>query len=367
MVDVAEAVGLAAADVRMTRVTRLLIATCIAIVSGLGFWYASTPAPVSIPAAAEHGYASALHAARAGGPGAARLLYQQLDRADLTPSGRAALFAVLPDYPSPRALAFARAGLQASSPMVRLAAAQAVVSLLPVAEQPQVLGPLLDDADEGVRQAAAIKLLTFGVQQLGAYGDRLDQVLEGFARDLESQTADPTAQLQLATLRLQQGKPALAQACARAILALQPDNLQARVILAKALDRLGSPDEARETLAEPLREQPDNAFLQHELGLWLLSHDQPAYALLALTKAVERAPQNATYRLDLALSLHRLDQPEAAQAQLDQLVRRHPANRKARVLLIDYWKQAGQLQNVQVLLAELEQQNPDDPALDQGL
>jgi len=351
----------------MTRVTRLLIATCIAIVSGLGFWYASTPAPVSIPAAAEHGYASALHAARAGGPGAARLLYQQLDRADLTPSGRAALFAVLPDYPSPRALAFARAGLQASSPMVRLAAAQAVVSLLPVAEQPQVLGPLLDDADEGVRQAAAIKLLTFGVQQLGAYGDRLDQVLEGFARDLESQAADPTAQLQLATLRLQQGKPALAQACARAILALQPDNLQARVILAKALDRLGSPDEARETLAEPLREQPDNAFLQHELGLWLLSHDQPAYALLALTKAVERAPQNATYRLDLALSLHRLDQPEAAQAQLDQLVRRHPANRKARVLLIDYWKQAGQLQNVQVLLAELEQQNPDDPALDQGL
>ncbi|MBF7141088.1 MULTISPECIES: tetratricopeptide repeat protein [Pseudomonas] len=351
----------------MTRVTRFLIAACSAMVIGLGFWHASTPAPVSLPAATEHGYASALHAARAGAPGAARLLYQQLDRADLTPSGQAALFAVLPDYPSPRALRFARAGLQASSPVVRRAAVQAVAGLLPVAEQAQVLGPLLDDADEGVRQAAAMKLLSLGIPQSGAYGDRLDLVLEGYARDLENQASDPAAQLQLATLRLQQGKPALAQSCAHAVLALQPDNLQARVILAKALDRLGSPDEARETLAEPLREQPDNAFLQHELGLWLLSHDQPAYALLALAKSVERAPQNATYRLDLALSLHRLDQPEAAQAQLDQLVRRHPANRKARVLLIEYWKQAGQLQNVQVLLAELEQQNPDDPLLDQGL
>lgn len=351
----------------MTRVTRFLIATCSAMVIGLGFWHASTPAPVSRPAAAEHGYASALHAAHAGNPGAARLLYQQLDRADLTPSGQAALFTVLPDYPSTRALAFAQAGLQASSPVVRRAAVQAVVSLLPVAEQGQVLAPLLDDTDEGVRQAVAMKLLPLGIPQSGAYGGRLDPVLEGYARDLESQASNPAAQLQLATLRLQQGKPALAQGCAQAVLALQPDNLQARVILAKALDRLGSPDEAREALAEPLRQQPDNAFLQHELGLWLLSHDQPAYALLALTKAVERAPQNAIYRLDLALSLHRLDQPEAAQAQLDQLVRRHPANRKARVLLIEYWKQAGQLQNVQVLLAELEQQNPDDPALDQGL
>jgi hypothetical protein len=44
-----------------------------------------------------------------------------------------------------------------------------------------------------------------------------------------------------------------------------------------------------------------------------------------------------------------------------------PANRRARVLLIQYWKESGQLQNVQVLLAELEQQNPDDPALQQGL
>jgi hypothetical protein len=36
------------------------------------------------------------------------------------------------------------------------------------------------------------------------------------------------------------------------------------------------------------------------------------------------------------------------------------------VLLINYWKESGQLQNVQILSAQLEQMNPD-PALQQGL
>ncbi|HYQ51523.1 MAG TPA: tetratricopeptide repeat protein, partial [Pseudomonas sp.] len=62
-----------------------------------------------------------------------------------------------------------------------------------------------------------------------------------------------------------------------------------------------------------------------------------------------------------------LEQADAAQKQLETLLSRQPANRAARVLLIEYWKETGQLQNVQVLLAELERQNPDDPYLQQGL
>ena len=46
---------------------------------------------------------------------------------------------------------------------------------------------------------------------------------------------------------------------------------------------------------------------------------------------------------------------QAAQKQLEEIVQRQPANRKARVLLINYWKETGQLQNVQILLAQLEQ------------
>ncbi len=82
---------------------------------------------------------------------------------------------------------------------------------------------------------------------------------------------------------------------------------------------------------------------------------------------MELEPNNAAYRYDLATTLHSEQELEAAQKQLEEIVQRQPYNRKARVLLISYWKESGQLQNVQVLLAQLEQQNPDDPALQQGL
>jgi len=89
--------------------------------------------------------------------------------------------------------------------------------------------------------------------------------------------------------------------------------------------------------------------------------------LLALSRAVELDPDNADYRYTLAVTLHELEQLDAAQKQLETVLSRQPANRRARVLLIQYWKETGQLQNVQVLLAELERQNPDDPVLQQGL
>lgn len=63
-------------------------------------------------------------------------------------------------------------------------------------------------------------------------------------------------------------------------------------------------------------------------------------------------PDNADYRYTLAVTLHELGQLDAAQKQLETVLNRQPANRRARVLLIQYSKESGQLQNVQVLLAE---------------
>lgn len=351
----------------MTRASRLSSIIGLAVLAGAVIWFLTAPPQPQVASLAPHSYTEALRAARGGEPGAARRLYQQLARDDLAPAARATLYGPLPDYPSPRALAFAQQGLTDPAPVVRHAALAALVKLLPKVAQADALGPLLNDPDVTVRTAAAQALLELGAAGTGDYARRLGEVLDTWAGQLASTPDDYGAQLQLARLLLQRGAPAQAETAARRVLALRPDNLPARVLLARALDQRGKPDEARAALAEPLRQHPDDAFLQHELGLWLLGHGEPAYALLALAKAVELAPEGADYRFDLATTLHSLDQPDAAQAQLDQLVRRQPANRKARMLLIDYWQQAGQLQNVQVLLAELEQQNPDDPAVQQGL
>jgi Flp pilus assembly protein TadD len=133
------------------------------------------------------------------------------------------------------------------------------------------------------------------------------------------------------------------------------------------LDRQGQMEQSRQQLAALLEKHPQSSLLQHELGTWLLRHQQNEYALLALAKAVELDADNTQYRYDLAVALHDLAQLEPAQRQLEEILQRQPANRRARTLLIDYWKENGQLQKVQVLLAELEQLNPDDPALQQGL
>ena len=170
------------------------------------------------------------------------------------------------------------------------------------------------------------------------------------------------ARLYIHSALLPEAQNALEQA-----MRLQPDNLQAVVSQIELLDKQGKTDESRQLLARQLAAHPESAYLQHALGMWLLHHGERPYALLGLSKAVELAPDNPDYRYDLATTLHAQDEVEAAQRQLEEIVQRHPANRKARVLLVTYWKETGQLQNVQVLLAQLEQQNPDDPALQQGL
>ncbi|MNF00217.1 Beta-barrel assembly-enhancing protease [compost metagenome] len=74
-------------------------------------------------------------------------------------------------------------------------------------------------------------------------------------------------------------------------------------------------------------------------------------------------PTNDLYDQAYAVALHDSGQLEAASQRLETLLERDPANRQARLTLINYWREAGQIQRVQALLAELEQQNPDDPAL----
>jgi len=354
-------------DCPMSPRYRLLIAaSLLVIVPGvLGYlWHEpSTPAP-SVP---PHSYHQALRQAHQGQPGAARVLYQQLQRADLAPDRRMALLAELPHYPSPQALKLAQDALENDDPGVRRAGIASVRGLLSDSQRSLVLGPLLDDDEQSVRFAAVDALLGLAPDDIGVYFGPLQEVLEHYQQVLEQQPEQPAAQVHLARLYLhERAFEAAAKALDRA-LAQDAENLDALILHVRLLEDQGKHDAARQVLAQALVRHPQAAVLQYELGRWLRRHDQDEYALLAFARAVELGPRNADYRYALATTLHRLDQVEAAQKQLETLVDQQPANRKARVLLIQYWKETGQLQNVQVLLAQLEQQNPDDPLVQQGL
>ncbi len=342
--------------------TLLLVALLL-----IALWYAWRPAAHTVPAAPQQGYGKALSQARHGQPGAARVLYQQLARTDLSAERRAALYAELPNYPSPQALKLATADLQSELVDVRHAAIDAVIGLVPESQRSVLLGPLLEDRDESIRFHAARGLLGLPADELGLYFGHLDKVVNAWIAALQGQTDSAAAQLALARLYLHESAHVQAEQALARYRLLEPDDLEAIAMQVELYEHQGKSDQARRLLAEQLLVHPQSALLQQQLGLWLMAHDEDEYALLALARAVELAPDNNDYRYVLATNLHDLQQVEAAQKQLEEILRRDPANRRARVLLIQYWKETGQLQNVQVLLAELEQQNADDPSLQQGL
>ncbi|MDX9668990.1 MULTISPECIES: tetratricopeptide repeat protein [unclassified Pseudomonas] len=344
----------------------LLISLGLVLLIVVAWFSLRSTAPV-VPEAIKRGYSEALTAARSGQPGAARQLYQQLGRPDLSVKRSVWLLAELPNYPSPQALKLADAHLQNEAPEVRLAAIQSVVGLVPGGQRSLLLGPMLEDEDQTVRFAAINALLGLTPDELGLYFAPLQQAIDGWEQVLTGQPESAATYAQLARLYLHNAELKQAQQALDNTLRLEPGNLQALVMQIDVLDRQGQSDAARQLLAKQLQSQPDSAYLQHALGLWLLHHGQREFALLGLSKAVELEPDNKDYRYDLATTLHTAEELEAAQKQLQEVVQRHPADRKARVLLINYWKESGQLQNVQILLAQLEQMNPDDPVLQQGL
>jgi predicted Zn-dependent protease len=344
----------------------LLISLGLVLLIVVAWFSLRSTAPV-VPEAIKRGYSEALTAARSGQPGAARQLYQQLGRPDLSVKRSVWLLAELPNYPSPQALKLADAHLQNEAPEVRLAAIQSVVGLVPGGQRSLLLGPMLEDEDQTVRFAAINALLGLTPDELGLYFAPLQQAIDGWEQVLTGQPESAAIYAQLARLYLHNAELKQAQQALDNTLRLEPGNLQALVMQIDVLDRQGQSDAARQLLAKQLQSQPDSAYLQHALGLWLLHHGQREFALLGLSKAVELEPDNKDYRYDLATTLHTAEELEAAQKQLQEVVQRHPADRKARVLLINYWKESGQLQNVQILLAQLEQMNPDDPVLQQGL
>ncbi|OLS62608.1 tetratricopeptide repeat protein [Pseudomonas putida] len=347
---------------------RLYLFAGLALLSLLGvgslLLHKDPPAP---DPALQHSYVRALAQAHNGLPGAARVLYQQLGRHDLSAIRRASLYAELPNYPSPVALKLASKDLQHDDPLVRRAALEAIAAMVPANQRSLLLGPLLDDEDDNVRFAAVDALMGLSPDDVGLYFAPLQSVLDQYQLALQTRGDDVRDQVHLANLYLQERDFASATGALEQALKLEPGNLDALATRVRLLDAQGQTDGSRAVLAEALQRHPDSAFLQFELGQWLLRHQQEEYALLAFSRALELEPDNSDYRYTLAVSLHSLDQLQVAQKQLETLLTRQPANRKARVLLIEYWKESGQLQNVQILLAQLEQQNPDDPLVQQGL
>lgn len=308
-------------------------------------------------------YDESLALVRNGRPGASRALFQQLERGDLPAIRRATLLAELPGYPSERALNLAANDLNHAAPQVREAAVRAVNALLPPEQRRDLLGPLLNDPVLAVRAIAARGLLGMGTTGLGNYEKAWNKAIGEYEAIQLNLAERAEANLNLASLYQGNGRADQVEGRLRKAVERDPDFLPARVALVQWLDANYRWEEGQRLLAEALRDHPQSALLHHARGLALLRKGERQDAIAAFREAVRLEPGNAQLGHALATALHDDGKLEEACQRLEQVLENAPANREARLTLIGYWREAGQMQKVQALLAELEQLNPDDPAL----
>ncbi|RFQ33565.1 tetratricopeptide repeat protein [Pseudomonas sp. ATCC 13867] len=331
-------------------------------------WFASElPAKSNAPDNPPPRYDDTLWKARGGKPGASRALHLLLASPDLPAIRRATLIAELPSYPSPRSLELAAQGLKDADPLVRTAAINVLASLANGPQQALVLAPMLaprlSDPIRAVRIAAAWQLAQLPPQARPGLDEALNNGLREYEEVQKSLAERAEANLNLAMLYQRTGRPDQVEPALRAAMAHNPDFLPATVTLVQWLEASGRQAEARQLLDDALRQHPKAGLLHHVNGLALVRQGQRAEALKELREAVRLAPDDDQLRYVLAIALHDSGEVDAACRELETLLQRHPANRGARLALIAYLRETGQMQKVQMLLAELEQQNPDDPSL----
>ncbi|MCO6055822.1 hypothetical protein NG726_03950 [Pseudomonas sp. MOB-449] len=308
-------------------------------------------------------YDESLWLIRNGRPGASRALFQQLESRELPAIRRATLLDELPTYPSERALKAAARDLTHPAPQVRTAAVKAVAALVPPEQRRNLLAPLLIDPVRAVRIAAAYELLGMRGTGLGNYETSWNSAIAEYEAVQLSLQERAEANLNLALLYQANGRADAVESHLRRALQRDPGYLPALVALVQWLDGNFRWEEGRALLEQGLKEHPQSALLQHANGLMLVRKGDLPAALKAFAEAVRLEPENSQFDYVYAVALHDNGELEAAGHRLEELLERDAANREARLALINYWREAGQIQKVQALLAELEQQNPDDPAL----
>ncbi|CAI3806386.1 Dissimilatory sulfite reductase [Pseudomonas sp. MM221] len=270
-------------------------------------------------------YATDMPRLRLGQPGASEALLRQLN-APAQPAIRlATLLAELPAYPSRAGFERARQALNDPDPQVRVAAVQAVDSLLP--GQWALLGPRLGDPIKAVRLAAVGQLLD-------APGDPAWQAawLKGTEEYEQTQLAlaeRAEAHVNLARLYRALGREEAVEPQLQLAMKRDRHFLPAPMMLADWLQTRGRPLEARQALHAAIAAHPKAAQLQYALGLLYVRQGAPQEAYEALRDAVRLAPQDAGYAYALALA--KLERNDKVGAR--ELLEKHRDYAPARALI----------------------------------
>lgn len=254
-------------------------------------------------------YGEALHAGRAGLPGAEEALAALAGDAGQPAIVRATALSLLRSH-APGALPVLQRSLDDPDPLVRLAAVTAAEGLDP-AERPRLIASRLRDPVRATRIAAARVLATAPAEGLSA-AERADfeAALAEYRQSQEVNADRAESRLNLSWLSAREGDLAGAEAELEAALRLDPSSVAARVNLADLRRQQGRDAEGERLLLQAAELAPGDARVRYALGLLLIRTGRRAEAVDQLGRAARLDPREPLYAYAYGLAVNPERRPE---------------------------------------------------------
>jgi len=152
-----------------------------------------------------------------------------------------------------------------------------------------------------------------------------------------------------------------AVARARAILAIDPENITAARLLSAALRGIGKDVEAREILTALVARVPDDPYVQNSLGAQRRAFGDLEGARAAFARACMLAPELPPFWFNYAIVLFMLDEIDASLRAIDQVIALVPGMAPARMIRADMLREQGRTRQVTAEYRAVIERQPDLP------
>jgi tetratricopeptide (TPR) repeat protein len=293
---------------------------------------------------AEPHFGEALHAGRAGDPGAHAALIRLAGDGAEPGIARASALSLLSRSPGPAALPVIERALDDDDPLVRRSALSALEVAGP-ADQLRLASPLLDDPVRLVRTEAARLLAPVPPGLMTApQRQSMEQATAEFIESELTNAERPESHTNLGSFHADRGRPEEAEAEYRVALRLDPAYVPAWVNLVDLYRLLGRDDEGERVIREALEIVPEVAALHHTHGLLLVRLGRTPEALAALKWAARLEPENARYRYVYAVALNSTGDIVGALRELEDAHNHHPNDRYILLALVTFHRDAGEVE-----------------------
>jgi Tfp pilus assembly protein PilF len=312
------------------------------------------------PEARPGDWAQALHAGRAGGPGAEAALAGLAQDGAAPAIARATALVLLRERLGQAGLTAIALALRDPEGLVRRAAASALVAVDPRL-RPALAAPLLEDALLGVRAEAARSLAAVPEESLpAALRPKLASALAEYVETQEANADRAESWMNLGVLAFERGDFPAAERAYRTALARDQRFVAAYVNLADLFRAQGRDADGERELRAALVLAPRDADVHHALGLVLVRLGQRDKALVELRQATELAPDVLRFGYVHAVARHDAGERERALFELESLHARHPNAREVLEALALYAQEAGQREAARAWAEKLVALDPGD-------